>query len=178
MYKNEVLSKEAWQEKYSKFKQQLQSYQGLQELKKEFELFLQTSGKKEVFIEGSENSYGNIITNSKDSFSVLYGQENQNIRYGNILWEATDSMDINSFASGSKLYDIASSYQVTHSTNSGLVLESSNCHYCLSVSNIHFAFASYGFGLKNKSHVILNTIYPKDEWELQVQKIIEELQQK
>lgn len=178
VYKNEVLSKEVWQETYSKFKQQLQSYEGLQQLKKEFELFLQTSGKKEVFIEGSENSYGNIITNSKDSFSVLYGQENQNIRYGNILWEATDSMDINSFACGSKLYDIASSYQVTHSTNSGLVLESSNCHYCLSVSNIHFAFASYGFGLKNKSHLILNTVYPKDEWELQVQKIIEELQQK
>lgn len=178
VFKNEVLSKEKWEEKYKEFKDKLKTRKWLNELKKEFEDFLKKAWKKEVFIESSENTYWNIIINSKSSFEVLYWNKNENIRYANIVWEVNDSMDINSFAYWDKVYNCASSGFVKSSISSSHIIYSDNIFYSFWVDSINHAFWCLWFWLKNKSYLILNKKYEKEEWEKIVQKIILELQEK
>jgi len=178
VYKNKELRKEDWIKKEIEFKSKLKTLSWLEKLKKEYKKLLKTTWKEEKFIETSENIYWNIITSSKDNFSTLYWIENNNILYSNIIWETNDSMDINSFARWSKLYNITSSFWLHNSISSSLILESSNWYYSFSIESMKYFFGCFGFWLKNKSYMILNKQYSKKEWELLAKQIIKELQEK
>lgn len=178
VYRNEVLDKVSWQEKYKEFKNKLKSSDWLEELKKEFGDFIKETWKKESFIEGSETSFWNIITNSKDSFYTLYWEDNENVRYINIAWNLKNCMDISSFAQWEKLYNIASWFKVYNGICSALTLACSNSFYSFWIDSTNYSFWAFWFWLKNKSYLILNKEYKKEKWEKLAIKIIEELQEK
>lgn len=178
IYKNKQYSKEEWLNIKNDFLDKLKDYKKIEELKKEYNEFLEKTWKKEKFIIWSENVSWNIIRNSKNSFSSLYSEENENVRYINIAWNTKNSMDINSFAIWDKLYNVASWYNVFNSFFCASNLCCQNWFYNFSVDSIKFAFWCFWFWLKNKSYLILNKKYTKEEWEKTVVKIIEELKEK
>lgn len=178
IYKNKKLEKEEWLKIDDDFKKKLKTYDWFIELQKEYYKFLIETKANEIFIEWSEESYWNIITDSKNSFYTLYWEKNENIYNANIAWDIKNWIDINSFAEWSKLYNVVSSFKVNSTNSSWLIVESNDSYYCFWLDSTNFMFSCFWFWLKGKSYMILNKQYEKSKWEEKVKEIINELQKK
>jgi len=177
IYKDKQYSKEKWKEIYKEFKEKLKTNSWLQELKKEYEEFLQTKNLRWQLNTLSENTVWAMLMTSKDIFYWTTINNSEDVRYWNILIDVKDSMDLESYWQWEKLFNVSSWYDnqntcwvTTHSWAdfntfySLFVWNSNNCFWC--------------FGLKNKDNYILNKAYSKQDWEKEVVKIIEEKKEK
>ena len=125
----------------------------------------------------SVNSWGNVISESKNAKNCWYGDEIEDSKHLYIAGWVKDSYDCSCFGYGELCYEIAHSVGFYNSKFSmfGIgggradKISSSNLEYCYEVLTSHNCFGCVG--LKNAEYCILNKQYTKEEYFKMVEKI-------
>jgi hypothetical protein len=165
IYKNEILTKEKWEEKNKIIREKMKSYKWLQEILKEYAEFIKSFPKKNFYNINCENILWNENKNIKNGVFCNSWEEGENIMHWNIFAWVSNSMDIESSGWGEKMYNIASSMKL----NNCIVW--SHCFWGELRDSYYSYFINGGnnlfwcFGLENKSYFILNKGYTKEEYE-------------
>ncbi|MFK7780435.1 MAG: hypothetical protein QM490_04870 [Candidatus Gracilibacteria bacterium] len=128
---------------------------------------------KSTIINDSEKSFGNEISNSKDTY---YGFDVTDVESGRYVFDgirSKDIMDVNGYDNGQLSYECCSDIELYKSSfcfNSGML---NNCFYCETSINLKYCFGCVG--IHDKSYCILNKQYTKEEYNILVPKIIERM---
>lgn len=178
VYKNKVLQKEEWEKIFHEYKEKIKSYAWLQEVMKEYEIFLQQFPKKAILNTNVENVSGNELTNSKNVVCGFVGEESYDVANSYIFAGIKTCADLTSTWWCEKSYNIGSSMQLmwwivcshimagdTHDTMYGYMMQSGG-------NNL------WSCWLSNQEYTILNKKYEPNLRKETASNIIEELQAK
>lgn len=171
-FQNEQLSQKEYEEK-------IREFSGYARKQKALELFSDLRKNricKYATIINSENCTGDFIRNSKNCIDCYDVNDSEDCQYVHVGVEVKDLLDCSNMylkpelcyqvMSSIELYNVHFSLHVFHSSD---VLYSEHCHSCQ-----HCFGCS---GLRNKQYCIFNVQYTKEEYEQQVARIIEHMQQ-
>ena len=156
--------KEEYKEKIKEFK--LDTHEGVETFRKQFETFAKKFPKKYAEIYMSKNTTGNYEVNVKNNRACFHSYDAEDCAYSAHVWrEAKDCMDCHTAGrTAEKIYN---------STNTGI--QASNCiccHNCWGSNFVEYSFNCPNgknlFGcmaLKKGEYCILNRQYNKEEYE-------------
>lgn len=144
----------------------LDTYEGVEDFKKEFAEFFQKFPRKYAEIYMSKNSTGNYQVSVKNNRSCFHSYDSEDNAYSCHVWrEARDCMDCHTSGRTAE--------RIYNSTNTGL--EASNCiccHNCWSSNFVEYSFncpnGNYLLGcmaIKKGAYCILNKQYTKEEYD-------------
>ena len=151
-------------------------YYSISNLMKEFIEIKNTSIRKNLFIEKSENVSWDIITNSNNCEACFDVHNSEDCKYVYYWSNIKDSMDIMSWYKTTELcYETASVWSWAY-----------NCKFCYlpwwssfimySINTLYSKYCFWCTDIKNAKYCILNKQYSKEEYEKIVPKIIEHMQ--
>jgi len=169
VFKNKKLSKEEYQEAINNL--YLDTYEGFEKAKKEFNIFYKNAIHKYAGIIASQNALGDIISNSKNIYkSYDVSDSCEDIRYSNRIIKSKEMFDCSFVLSGELVYEcLSASGNTFKQICSIFCLGSKNIEYSLFCKNSSDCFGCVG--LKNAQYCILNKQYSRDEYFIFVDKI-------
>ncbi len=173
-----ILNNEYSKEEYEKRKKDylLDTWDGIQKLKKEAELLSLNFPRRFAHIVLSKDSTGNDLIETKNCKHCFVMRESENLKYGAFGGNIKESYDVN-FADNSELvYDstnIEQNYMEKFSITSWFSKYITYCELCLSCSNCFGCIS-----LKKKEYCILNKQYTKEEYEKLSKIIMNDMQSK
>ncbi len=170
-FKNKEYSKDEYEKILKEYN--LDTWSGVEKAKLEFDAFLMSFPRKYSNIVQSLNCTGENIRNGKNSKYSFNLNEPENCKYADFGSRPTDSLDISMSGELSECYE---GVVVDHSQLNRFGLFSVKCqdiHY-----SEHCHSSKYIFGcsaLRSSSYCILNKQYTKEEYEVLISKIIEQM---
>ncbi len=173
---NKQYTKQEYEDKIKELN--LWHYNFLQDRKNDFKDYLEKQIHRNQNVTSSENTIGDNIKNSKDSYCVFDWSDLEDVKYSYFVDDVKDSADVNYWIDNTTL----NYYTILTWINAHNILfcidvwpNVSNLIYCENcnhwVSNCFWCT-----GLKWKEYCILNKQYTKQEYEELVSKIIEHMQ--
>ena len=171
---NKPLSKREYEEFLKSAR--LDTYSGVEKLRKEFQKFAATQPRKFAEIVNATNTTGNYIKNVKNCRSCFHAYDAEDCAYSVHVWRnAKDCVDCDTAGRGAEL--------VYNSTNTGL--NGSQCICCsLCWGNSFLTYCMYCYdsqhcfgsaGLRKRQYCILNKEYDKGTFEKLKTTIIEDM---
>ena len=172
---NEQLTKEAYVKKVAEFN--LGSYQDRKKLYEKFLDLIKTEAiHRPVMNENSVNVVGSAISNSKNAYQCFDLEDAENARYVISAVHFKDCMDCYHFGYKSELnYECHALVRDYFARFCHLSYDDAYITYCDMCYNSQNLFGCVG--LKKGEYMILNKQYNKEEYEMQVNKIIEHMKQ-
>ena len=179
-----IFNKPVSKEEYEKFLKEnpLSSYRNLLILKEKAKKIWLSVPHRANYITKSVNSWGNIISESKNAKNCWFSEKVEDSKNLYITAWLKDCYDCSCFGHGELCYEIAHSIGFYNSKFSifgigGSVgkTSSSNLEYCYGVLNSHNCFGCVN--LRNQEYCILNKKYSKEEYEKLRAKIIKHMQE-
>lgn len=170
IFKNQKLSKEAYQEAVTKLK--LDTASGIQKSKEEFDKLIQYDAiNKYAFIYASEKATGDYIHNAKNIKRSFDTNNSEDIAYSARVFGAKDCYDCNGagFGSEGNYESVVPSNNTSKVFFSYIILGSSECEYSINLRNCSNCFAC--ISMNNAKYCIFNKQYEKDEYFTIVEKI-------
>ncbi|MDD2515954.1 MAG: hypothetical protein PHF26_01940 [Candidatus Gracilibacteria bacterium] len=181
VYKNKEISHEEYKKILALLKEKLKSHAGLIFLQKEFDDFKKQFPIPSLNISNSENCLGDNISNSKNCVNCFGIINSEDCTYVYDTGGANDCMDMN--FSGNIGERQTYSFELIAGAGGNRVYFSENifgnmrnifyCSGCFNNSEDLFGCVD----LKNKHYCILNKQYSKEEYEIEVSKIIQKMEQ-
>ena len=174
---NKPVSKEESEKFFKEAK--LDSWSGVELMRKKFQDFLQTQPRKFAEIVNAPGSTGNYIKDAKNCVDCFHSYDAEDCRYGEHVWRnAKDCMDVSTAGrNASTIYnsincgiDVANMICVAQGWSSTSLEYSFNCF------NSNYLFGSAG--IRKKTHCILNKQYSKEEYGELWEKIIEDMKKR
>ena len=170
-FKNQKYSKEEYEKILAEYR--LDTHAGMDRAKKEFEEFILDTPRKYAFIIQSKNCTGDLILNGKDSKDVFATQQPENCRFIDGSAKPKDSYDLSTAGEMTECYD---GVTVDHSHQNLFGIFSVKSQYLKYTQNCHSSKHLFGCtSIKTGSYCILNKQYTKEEYEVLVPKIIEQM---
>ena len=174
---NEQLNKDEYEKRKTELV--LNTYQGIQNMRKKAdELFLKNPHKA-LQNEHNENSSGNYLYDSKNSFECFDCKDLEDCKYCARVFSSKTCMDYTAWGDKSELmYQCSTCGDNAHNLKfcSTCVTNNSDLLYCAA----HCTSSTNCFGcagIKKKNYCILNKQYSKEEYETLVPKIIEHMKE-
>lgn len=129
---------------------------------------------RDMYCLGCENCTGNDIKNSQNCTHVFNVSNSQDSKYLYDVLDATDCQDLNySLYKPEVSYELISTLQMRFSAFNMASHYSNNLFYCDLTNNCSDVFGC--IGLNRKQHCVLNTQYTKEEYDVLVPQIIEQM---
>ncbi len=178
MFRNQKLSKEAYELKMKEFESM--DFNERENVRKEFELMCKESIHPALHNENVEESEGDFLNSCKqvhDSYYCFFGER---LRYcfecdpSSKLSTSRDCMDCFGFGSSELLYEVQAQTQGYNNQFCMLSYEISDCMYCDMCFNVKHCFGCVGLH-SHEEYCVLNKQYSREEYELLVSKIIENM---
>ena len=173
---NKQYTKEEYEKKLKSFR--LDTYSGVEFLKKEFKNFIKDKPRKFAEIFNAVNSTGNYMENVKNNRRCFHSYDAEDNAYAVHAWRgAKDCVDCNTTGRGAEL--------IFNTMNTGLQASNIICgffcwgtqftEYCVNCPNSKNCFGC--IGLIKGEHCILNKQYNKEEYKKLRAEIIEKMKQ-
>jgi len=148
---------------------ELHSHLKLQEIQKRFEEFKLTQPHRNLFNIKTENSSGNNLKNTKNSYFCYDAHELQDCGYCTWVFESKDCYDNYGMGKSELVYETIGDEEVQNCQFNTFVTRSSNIFYSDSCFSSQDLFGCVG--VKNKKYMILNKQYSEEEYKVMVTKI-------
>lgn len=176
-----VFNKPFSEEEYRAFLKdaKLDTYEGIEKLRKEFEIFQKTQPKKYAEIVNAPGSSGNYMKNSKNCTHCFHCYDSEDSKYGVHVWRnAKDCVDVDTAGRNAELLynSMNAGIDVSHYICSNLCWTCSFMQYCYYCFDSNFCFGSVG--LRKKDYCILNKQYTKEVFGELQKKIIEDMKKR
>lgn len=176
-----VFNKPLSEEEYRAFLKEakLDTHEGVEKLRKEFDAFEKTQPKKYAEIVNAPGSSGNYMKNSKNCTYCFHCYDSEDSKYGVHVWRnAKDCMDVDTAGRNAELLynSMNAGIDVSHYVCSNLCWTCSFMQYCYYCFDSNFCFGSVG--LRKKEYCILNKQYTKETFEELREKIIEDMKKR
>ncbi len=174
-----IFNKQYSKEDYEKFKAgfNLNTIEGVEKLKAECEKFFQSQPHKAVMGEQNENSSGDHLSNSKNSYYCFDSVDLEDCRYcAKLSLGVKSSMDYNSWGNNAELmYQCSGCGENCYNLKfcSNCQTNMNNCEYCAECFSTSDSFGC--IGLKKQRFCILNKKYSEEEYHQLKAKIIEHM---
>ncbi len=172
-FKNEQYSKEEYEKILAEYS--LDTFSGSERAQKEYDAFILNYPRRYTYIIQSQNCTGDVITNCKnvkDSFGM---QNAENCKYYDYGASPKDSYDITMAGELSRCYE---GIVVDHSDMNLFGIFSVKSQDIRYTQHCHSSKHLFGCSqLRNSEYCILNKQYSKQEYEVLVAKIIEQVNQ-
>lgn len=174
---NEPVGKEA----YEKFlaDARLDTYTGVEALRKKFSEFLLTQPRKYAEIVNAPNSTGNYVKNAKNCKEVFHCYDAEDSKYCVHVWrDAKDCMDVDTSGRGTQLIynSINCAIDTSHCVSSIVCWTCSFMDYCILCFNSNNCFGCTG--MRKKDYHILNKAYSKEDYKKLRDAIVAEMKSK
>lgn len=170
-FKNEQYTKEEYEKILAEYR--LDTEAGVSRARREYDAFILSYPRRFAYIIQSVGSTGDVITNSKNVRDAFGMHNAENCRYYDYGAGPKDCYDITMSGELSESYECIVGDH-SHRNRFGIFsVKSQDIHYCQ-----HCHSSKYLFGcsqLRNAEYCILNKQYTKEEYEILVQKIIEQM---
>lgn len=176
VFRNQQYTPEVYKQKVFEY---LQGKKKLSELLyAEYLKLIQDAIHRFATILQSENSTGDYIFNSKNVRNVFSVSDSENLKYG--VFTTNHLVDVYDFSMSGRS-DSSYEFSVagrgnTHCYFSYNIGDTQDIHYCDSSNHIKDCFGCAG--IKHKEYCIFNKQYTKEEYEVLVKKIIQQMQEK
>ena len=175
---NKQYTREEYLKKIEKLN--LESFENLENIKKQFRDFSQKAIHKYGHLINAKNSTGDNLINTRNCNTCfdLFGKESENCKYTHwAVWGVKDSYDNYGMPAAERVYEtIAIGFNSNNNTDYRFVFfvrESHDIFYSHGLNSCHDCFGCVG--LSNKSYCILNKQYEKVEYEQLIPKIIKHM---
>jgi len=175
---NFIFNKQVTKEEYEEFKKNLKldTKEGIEKAKKQYEEFMQTQPRKYLEVTQCENSMGDYLKSCKNAKICFDGYNLEDVSYSTHVYNAKDCMDWDFVANKAELC-----YEMVSSAHNLF-----NCKFCMNCWNgnqdLTYCDLCLGskkcfgcVGLRNGKYCILNKEYSEEEYEALVPKIIEHM---
>jgi len=173
-----IFNKQVTKEEFEKFKKDLNldTFEGLQKAKKQYEEFIKTQPRKFLEVMKCENSVGDYLKSCKNAKLCFDSFNLEDVAYSTHVYNAKDCMDWDFVADGSELcYEMAS-----------CACRLFNCKFCMNCwygnQDLLYCDVCLGdkkcfgcVGLRNAKYCILNKQYEEEEYNKMIKKIIEHM---
>src|SRR3989338_4657776 len=170
-FKNKEYSKEEYEKILASY--QLDTFTGVEKAQKEFDVYILEYPRKYVDTLKCINCTGDVTSNSKNSKYCFVAKGCENVSYCDFVTDVKDSLDLTMSGELSECYE---GVVVDHSQMNlfGLFsVKSQDVRYC---QHCHSSKHLFGcVGLRNASYCIFNKQYTKEEYEMLIPKIIEQM---
>ena len=172
VFKNKQLSKEDYKKEAEKY---LNSRENIKKAIKIFEEeVIKNNINKYASIINSPNSYWDVLNNDKNCFYCFDVNDSEDCRYVNVWIEIKDIMDCNNmYIKPERSYEVMWTVWTNNVHFSTYIFDCNNILYsqdCRDCKNLFWCV-----GLRNKEYCIFNKQYKKEDYEIQVEKIIEKM---
>jgi len=171
-----IFNKQVTEEEFNQFKNEISSYENLQQSLQKAREFIEKQPHKYLEIVNCENCIGDYLRNSKNAKYCYDSFNLQDVKYATNIFDCKDCYDWDFVSIGSELcYEMVSSaiqmYNCKFTMNSWEGNQDLYyCDLCLGNKNL-FGCVS----LRKKEYCILNKQYTKEQYEELVPKIIEHM---
>jgi hypothetical protein len=176
-----IFNQQYSKEDYEKIKKELalDTYQGIESLRIKYKDFLLTQPRKFAETTLVVNSTGNYMKNTKNCLSCFHAYDAEDNKYGVHIWRnAKDTMDCDTAGRNASM--------IYNSINSGLdVANYVSCALCWTCTFVDYSMYCFNsnhlfgcVGLRKKDYCILNKQYNKNDYEILVENIRNELKAK
>lgn len=161
-FRNKYVGKEEYEEKLREVR--FSNYGVLQKLKQEFHEMKMIAPRKEHNNEKSINAFGDYIKNSKDIYFGLWVGNSENLSYAEGVINSRDSYDLLGGDNNELCYELVNIWEEDDfgCKFSMLVDNCQDVELCDSCRNCRNCFGCVG--LKNKEFCIFNTQYTEEEY--------------
>lgn len=170
-FKNKEYSKEEYEKILASY--HLDTYEGVERAKKEFEEFLKTEPKRYASTIQVVNSSGDNMSTSKNSKYVFVAKDMENCRYCDFVSKNKDSYDLTMTGEVSECYESVTADHSQLNLFGLFSVKSQDMRYTQHCNNGKHLFGC--IGLRNGKYSILNKEYSKEEYEMLVEKIIKHM---
>jgi hypothetical protein len=178
VYKNKVLLKEERDVIFKIYKEKIKSYKWLQEIMKEYKIFIDQFPKKSTWNTTIENVSWSEITNSKNILNSFVWEESEDISNSYIFAGLKSCADISSTWRCEKSYNIASSMECNWLISCSHIFSGKTNNTFYSYMMQWWSFNLWSCGLTNQNNTILNKKYNSNDREKLTIQIIKEIQSK
>ncbi len=176
-----IFNQQYSKEDYEKIKKELalDTYQGIESLRIKYKDFLLTQPRKFAETTLVVNSTGNYMKNTKNCLSCFHAYDAEDNKYGVHIWRnAKDTMDCDTAGRNASM--------IYNSINAGLdVANYISCALCWTCTFVDYSMYCFNsnhlfgcVGLRKKDYCILNKQYNKNDYEILVENIRNELKAK
>ncbi len=170
-FKNVRYSKEDYEKILEEYK--LDTFSGRERAQKEFDAFILTVPRRYAFIIQSKSCTGDLILNGKDSKFVFATQQPENCKYIDGSAKPKDSYDLSTAGEMTECYD---SITIDHSNRNLFGIFSVKSQDLRYTQHCHSSKHLFGcVSLRHTEYAIFNKKYTKEEYEVLVPKIIEQM---
>ncbi|MCF7833848.1 MAG: hypothetical protein K9L98_02745 [Candidatus Pacebacteria bacterium] len=170
-FMGENLSKDAYLERLKEI--DLGSKKIIDEYKKLFDNIKKQSIHKYGNLVSCQNSTGDNLVNTKNSKMVFDGFDLENSRYSAWVFSSKEIYDCYGMGNSQYVYEAMSPEEVSNTKFVHVVDTSNNVEYSEMCKGSSFLFGC--ISLQKKSYCILNKQYTKEEYQILIEKIKEEM---
>ena len=170
-YKNQEYSKEEYEKILDSYK--LNTFSGVEKAQKEYNNFILKYPRRYVFMVRTINSNGDVISDSKNVKDCYVAKASENCKYCDFVAEAKECYDM---ATGGKLNECYEDITCDLSSRNLFGIFSWKNQDVEYTQHCHSSKSLFGcIGLRSKKYCIFNKQFTKEEYEILVRKIKQQM---
>lgn len=174
-FKNKKYSKDEYEKILEEYR--LDTYSGVEKAQKEYDEFILNYPRRYSLIFRCLNSFGDIVSDSKNVKNSFVVKNSENCRYCDFAGDTSgpdkDSFDITMTGGSSECYECMTADHSQLNFFALFAVKSQDVRYCQHCHNCKHCFGCVG--LRNSNYCIFNKQYTKEEYEKLVPKIIDQM---
>ena len=170
-FKNKQYSKEEYEKILEDYR--LDTFNGVEKAQKEYDNFILKYPRRFAWVRKNENSFGDIVSYSKNTKDCFVAKKSENCRYCDFITNDKECYDITMSGETQECYE---GIVVDHSQLNLFGIFSPKCQDVRYTQHCHNCKHVFGCdALRNTNYSILNKQYTKKEYEELVPKIIKHM---